>query len=287
MKGIRRFREKLPGLQGKRIVLLPLGAVLSLVAGLVFLLALDTVPRASPANPVLREAEFLLPVLGPMISATTGWLIVSMIWSRKDRYLAAQKEHAYQRGIFLGMLGIPLIFATIIHTYFPLEQLFGISPVSGITRALSAPIITFPAAWEVLGWVITVPGSWFFLLTGMLTSLRSLLTFGIDYMGLVYLYYPEESEVQDHGIYSVVRHPAYMGLLLVAFGGVLARLSVYSLVNFLILVLGFVSHIRLVEERELIQRFGPSFVDYRRQVPALYITPAKLVPFCRFLLGKG
>jgi protein-S-isoprenylcysteine O-methyltransferase Ste14 len=286
LKGLRKFIEKLPGLQGKKIVLLPLAAGLSFVAGLLFLLALDTIPRLYPANDFLRDAECLLPVLGPMISATAGWMTVFMMWYRKERYLAANKERAYQRGIFLGMLGIPLIFATVTHAYFPIERLFGVLPVDSRTIALSSPLITFPGTLNALNWVITVPGSLFLLLTGLLTCLRSLLTFGIDYMGLVYLYYPEESEVQDHGIYSAVRHPAYMGLLMIAFGGVLARLSAYSLVNFLILVIGFICHIRLVEEPELIQRFGPSFVKYRRQVPALHVKPTKLVHYCRFLLGK-
>ncbi len=286
MKGFERFREKLPGLQGKRIVLLPLGAFLSFAVGIAFLLALDTVPRVNPSNTLLRDVEFLLPVLGPMISATAGWSIVSLMWSRRDRYLSAHKEQAYQRGIYLGMLGIPLVFATVIHTFFPIEQLFGISPVNDITRVLSSPIIRFPGVWKVLGWVITVPGSWFFLLTGLLTCLRALLTFGIDYMGLVYLYYPDESEVQDHGIYSVVRHPAYMGLLFIALGGVLARFSAYSLGNFLIVVIGFICHLRLVEERELIQRFGPPFRDYMRKVPGLYVKPSKLPIYIKFLIGQ-
>jgi protein-S-isoprenylcysteine O-methyltransferase Ste14 len=269
-----------------KIALLPIGAILSFAAGLLFLLTLDTLPRLKPANSLLGDVEFLLPVLGPIVSGITGWGLVYLIWRRKDRFLAAYKEGAYQRGILYGVLGIPLIMGIVIHTYFPIEQLLGVSPVNQITVELSSPIITFPGGWKALTWVITVPGSLLLLLTGLLTILRSLLTFGLDYMGLVYLYYPEESDVQDHGIYSVVRHPAYMGLLLVALGGVLARLSVYSLGSFLILIFGFICHLRLVEERELIHRFGTSFLDYRREVPGLFVKPTKLAAYFRFLIGK-
>lgn len=281
MKGVNKFLEKLPGLQGKKIVVLPVTALLSLAAGLIFLLVLDTFPRLNPANTFLMEIEYLLPVLGSIVTSLSGWFLIFNIWHRKNRYLAAYHERAYQRGIMFGMLGIPLVIATVFHIYFPVDRLLGIDPVNSITNAFSSPIITFPGIW-----LITVLGSLFFLLTGMLTGLRSLFTFGLDYMGLVYLYYPEEGKVQDHGVYSVVRHPAYLGILLVALGGVVARLSIYSIIIFLILVIGFTCHIRLVEERELVKRFGPSFLEYRRQVPALLIKPANMAVFYRFLLGK-
>jgi protein-S-isoprenylcysteine O-methyltransferase Ste14 len=269
-----------------KIALLPIGAILSFAAGLIFLLSLDTLPRLNPASSFLRDVEYLLPVLGPIVNGIAGWGLVYFIWKRKDRYLAVHKERAYQRGILYGVLGIPLIMGIVIHTYFPTEQLLGISPVNRITAELSSPIIAFPGGWKILERLITVPGSLLLLLTGLATILRSLLTFGFDYMGLVYLYYPEESDIQDHGIYSVVRHPAYMGLLLIALGGVLARLSVYSLGNFLILVIGFILHTRLVEERELIKRFGSSFLGYMRQVPGLYVKPSKLPVYIRFLIGQ-
>jgi protein-S-isoprenylcysteine O-methyltransferase Ste14 len=286
LKGLEKLREKLPGLRGVRIALLPIGAILSFVAGLIFLLSLDTIPRLNPANAFLRDVEYLLPVLGPIANGVAGWGLVYLIWHRKDRYLAVYKESAYQRGILYGVLGIPLIMGIVIHAYLPIDQLLGISPATQIAVELSSPIITFSSGWKALEWVITVPGSLLLLLTGLATILRSLLTFGLDYMGLVYLYHPEESEVQDHGIYSVVRHPAYMGLLLIALGGFLARLSIYSLGSFLILVLGFICHLRLVEERELKQRFGPSFLDYMRKVPGLYVKPSKLPVFIKFLIGQ-
>ncbi|MHA2334796.1 MAG: methyltransferase family protein, partial [Candidatus Hodarchaeales archaeon] len=268
------------------IIVIPLTAIISLTACFTFLLFIDTLSRLNPTNVFLNEIEFLLLVLGPVLTALTGWIVIFMMWYKKEKYLAVYKERAYQRGIFFGMLGIPLVLATIIHVYLPVEQLLGLSPVNKITIALSSPIIEFPGVWKTLEWLITVFGSLFFLLAGMLTGIRSLFTFGIDYMGLVYLYYPEESEVQNHGIYSVVRHPAYLGLMLVALGGVLARLSIYSITSFIILLIGFTCHIRLVEERELIKRFGSSFLEYRRQVPALYIKPEKILTFFRFLLGK-
>jgi protein-S-isoprenylcysteine O-methyltransferase Ste14 len=107
----------------------------------------------------------------------------------------------------------------------------------------------------------------------------------MDYMGLVYLYYPKESEIQRHEIYSVLRHPTYAGVLLIGFGGVLARLSMYSIIFFIIILAGLLLHIRFVEEKELIARFGKSFLKYRRKVPALLVRPRKIGAYFRFIAG--
>jgi len=42
---------------------------------------------------------------------------------------------------------------------------------------------------------------------------RAISVFGIDYMAVVYLYFPEESEVIENETYSVLRHPTYAGLI--------------------------------------------------------------------------
>jgi protein-S-isoprenylcysteine O-methyltransferase Ste14 len=106
-------------------------------------------------------------------------------------------------------------------------------------------------------------------------------------MALVYLYYPDESEIQEHEIYSVIRHPAYFGVLCLAAGGLMLRLSVFSFVLFLMFLLGLLAHILLVEEKELMERFGEAFIAYRERVPALYIRIRDFRTFFRFLVRKG
>ncbi|MGQ9723718.1 MAG: methyltransferase, partial [Candidatus Jordarchaeum sp.] len=62
---------------------------------------------------------------------------------------------------------------------------------------------------------------------------RALQYFSWDYIAVLYLYYPEESELQEYEIYSVLRHPTYSGGILIFLGAVFARFSVYSLLFFL------------------------------------------------------
>jgi protein-S-isoprenylcysteine O-methyltransferase Ste14 len=70
------------------------------------------------------------------------------------------------------------------------------------------------------------------------------------------------------GVYAWVRHPRYLEVL-VGFAGfalVSNYLAAYGVVLFLLL--SFLVLIPL-EERELVERFGPAYEDYRRRVPAL------------------
>ena len=113
------------------------------------------------------------------------------------------------------------------------------------------------------------------MIVGLLVIRSSVLTFGIDYMTVVYLYFPEESEVQEHEIYSIVRHPVYMGALILGGAAVFFRCSVYSILFCLIVYLIFKVHIR-TEEGELIERFGDGYAEYRKKVPALYVHPRNL-----------
>jgi protein-S-isoprenylcysteine O-methyltransferase Ste14 len=117
--------------------------------------------------------------------------------------------------------------------------------------------------------------------------IRSLQVFGIDYMAVVYLYFPEESKIQDHKIYSVLRHPMYTGILLVGLGGMFYTFTLYSIIFFIVELSAFYIHIHFVEERELVERFGPSYQEYMKKVPAFFVRPNKLGTFLGFLAGKA
>lgn len=79
---------------------------------------------------------------------------------------------------------------------------------------------------------------------------------------------PGGSRLLDQGMYGVVRHPRYLSVIMGTAGFAF-------LVNYLgtyIMVLATVPALWLLiilEERELVQRFGPRYEDYRARVPAL------------------
>jgi hypothetical protein len=59
----------------------------------------------------------------------------------------------------------------------------------------------------------------------------------------------------------------------------------YSIIFFMIILAGLLLHIRFVEEKELIARFGKPFLKYREKVPALLVRPRKIGAYFRFIAG--
>jgi len=285
LKGVDKFREKLPGYEGSRIFFLPILALFSFLVGLLFMLFLDIASRLFPNSYFLFLIEPILPVIGPATCGIIGLVLVFQIWHKKDKLLKEYNELAYQKAFIFAIIGIPLFMAIIGHAYFPIEFLSSKSPVNEMTVVLNSSLLSFLTPISYFRLIVRVLGSVVLLILGLLTIFRVLFTFGIDYMGLVYLYYPEESEVQENEIYSVLRHPAYAGLLLISAGAIFARFSVYSIIFFTMILIGFLCHIWFVEEKELVDRFGTSFLEYRRQVPALIVKPKMLGKFFNFLIG--
>ncbi len=134
-----------------------------------------------------------------------------------------------------------------------------------IARIHEFPDSVLPRYWgtiamAVLGWVLVG--------VGVLLAVRTVRTFGVDNLTMLYVYFPEESHLADHKIYSVIRHPAYAAVLCITFGSALLSNSWWALACAFLFTIGLWSWLRLFEEKELIQRFGPSYSEYRRQVPA-------------------
>ncbi|MFB0561452.1 MAG: isoprenylcysteine carboxylmethyltransferase family protein, partial [Candidatus Lokiarchaeia archaeon] len=279
---------------GRRLVLIPLIVFLSSLSGLFLMVFLDILPRMLPSVDILRVLEPILPFVGTILCGTTGFLLIYNVWHKREKFIKESKETAYQRGLKYGLVGIPLATSTMIHALLPIETLLSMSPVNGLTITLSKPLTALFLDWPafLLNWptvdvvLRTVCGVTFALL-GFLTVRRAIQTFGVDYMAVLYLYYTEESELQEHEIYSVIRHPTYSGLVLIFLGTVFARFSVYSILFFIIFLVGLLCHIRLVEERELIERFGESYREYQKRVPALIVRPSKIGVYLKFLMGRN
>jgi protein-S-isoprenylcysteine O-methyltransferase Ste14 len=83
----------------------------------------------------------------------------------------------------------------------------------------------------------------------------------------------------ETGIYALVRHPLYLGWILV-YAAVMAIGQYCLTLLFGILGIGCVSLVCKQEDRRLVQRFGPSYEAYRNSVPALNL-PAGLVRWIR------
>ncbi|MHA2603182.1 MAG: methyltransferase family protein [Candidatus Thorarchaeota archaeon SMTZ1-83] len=286
LKGIDKLREKLPGYPGKRIAVLPAIALLAFLLGLAFMLTMDTISRLMPGAPLLAELEPLLPVIGSVICVGTGILLVRLVWTKREKSKAELGELAYQRMVFRGIAGVSLLASALTRSFVSIRSLPPGPPVNEITTRLSTSflaVIGVPAPIDI---GLRIVGGGLFLLLAMFTVHRALFTFGLDYMVVVYLYFPEESEIQNHEIYSVIRHPTYFSIVLIGLAAILSRMSVYSIVFALVIFVGLLAQVRL-EEAELVERFGDSYLEYMKRVPGLYIRPRDIRSYFRFLAAKS
>ena len=286
MKGIDELRNKLPDYQGRKIRVFVAIAFVVFVSSLVFQLFADSLPRLFRNIDILQAIAPLTPIIGSLVIISIGFSVVRKFWRIRDKYLSKYGIKAYQKAFKLIVIGIPMLFSVVVHSFFSTD-LFALYRIDDtLSRYLGVPIsellLSFPFYILYIRLVLSI----IFVGLGLTVINRALKFFGIDYMSLVYLFYPEESTLQDHEIYSILRHPTYHSLLLISIGGIFFRFSIYSVIYFLILLVGLNIHIKCVEEKELIQRFGANYIKYKEIVPAFFVKLKDLKKYfsilCRF-----
>ncbi|MFX1457370.1 MAG: methyltransferase family protein [Promethearchaeota archaeon] len=286
LKGIDKFREKIPKYSGKKIVILPIYVILVFAFSLIVQIYFEILPTIIPVEGALGYFILVFPVLGVALMISIAILLVYQMWRQRDRLKAKYGQLSYQKIFLIGFGGVVIIFSIVINNLIPFYQwdlnFWSQFPFSMFITPLTSYISPISL---ILGYIRFFLGG-FFCILGLVMMFRAIETFGFDYMTVVYLYFPEESELQDHKIYSVLRHPAYSGILLICIGGMIFQLSLYSITFFLILLIGMYIHIHFVEEKELINRFGDSYKEYRKKTPAFFVHMKNWGLFLRFILGK-
>ncbi|HCY62205.1 MAG TPA: isoprenylcysteine carboxyl methyltransferase, partial [Oxalobacteraceae bacterium] len=78
-----------------------------------------------------------------------------------------------------------------------------------------------------------------------------------------------EGRFAKEGLYGVVRHPQYTGIMLAVFGQIVHWPTIITLALFPVIVLVYV-RLAYKEEKEMIGRFGTAYQDYMQQVPRFF-----------------
>lgn len=286
LKGFDKFREKTPMLKGHRIIIIPIYALLVIILTFIVLNLFYSFPHSS-LNPLPTYFSVFVPFFGVLVLEIAGFFLVFQLWFWKNALKKRYGPTSYQKIFLIGFAGIIIVISlafnvfSSVQSYSPLfwqmnENSFLVKPFYFLFETNLSSLIH--SSQIILGI--------FFLLLGLSISMRSVLIFGFDYTTVVYLYFPEESEIKVNQIYSVVRHPMYSGIIIVAFGGFLYNLTIYSLFLFMLYIIGFYLHIHFVEEPELQERFGESFISYKKSVPPFFINPVKFPKLIKFIV-KG
>jgi protein-S-isoprenylcysteine O-methyltransferase Ste14 len=247
----------------------------------------DSLPAILTGSGINEIVLSFFPLFGVMIMESAGFLLVWQLWHWRDHLKAKYGPTSYQRILLVGFAGILWVITIAVNQYIPYysfaERFWTLSPL----QILALPLETFFGIASSIVFYFKDTLAVILSIVGLLTCARSVQTFGFDYMVVVYLYFPEEGQIQKNEIYSVLRHPVYAGALLIALGGAFLTFTLFSFATYLILLTGFYLHVHFVEEKELIQRFGDSYREYRMKVPAFFVSPKNIRVFFSFLLKKN
>ncbi len=286
IKGTEKLRSKLPDYPGNKLfIYLPIMAF-SFIGPLCLMIFLDLLPVLYSSNLILRSIGPFIVVISSLIFEATGIYLVSCIWSKKKRFLELSQERAYQMAFPYVVIGIPFFVVSMLHGFIPFDVFYAQLDESSLMWTMSKPLSYFVFGNADLTYIPRLLIGLGFLIFALGTVLRSLHTFGIDYMSVLYVYYPEESEVQNLEIYSIVRHPTYLGLFLMSFSFIFFRFSIFSIILCVMFIIGMNIHVKVVEEKELLQRFGASYEDYKKSTPAFFFHPKNFPKYIKFLIGQ-
>lgn len=249
LKGMQELRRHFPDLLNARgrIKLVARALLIFALTTLFFLWSDRTIPDWQPD--------------GQILVITLGFLVMGRFFWQKRTYQKKYGDLAYRNAfVHFALPGLAVIFAAVAHSAY-------------------MPGIEIPAVWwkvylSALGWV--------FLSVGTVLWVRGVLTFGADNLAMLYVYHPESGRLVDTQIYGVLRHPVYSGVLRVIVGLCLLNGNWSALVFAMLAPLGMTGWVRLVEERELLQRF-PDYAGYRKRVPAFWTW--RVVRFWQFVLS--
>lgn len=75
-----------------------------------------------------------------------------------------------------------------------------------------------------------------------------------------------EGHIADRGLYALVRHPQYFGIMLAVFGQIVHWPTIVTVALFPLIVLVYI-RLAYTEERKMLEQFGEPYRGYRKQVP--------------------
>ena len=180
-----------------------------------------------------------------------SWVLYRFVAPRSWRdWMGAGLVQAFIIALYAEMYGFPL-------TIYLLTGFLGIDlPLTGFSGHLWATMLGYGATGAMLEMML----GGLFIVVGLALLIR----------GWVQVYRTSlEGKLATEGVYSVVRHPQYTGIMLAVFGQVIHWPTVITLLLFPLIAWAY---IRLAkrEELALTERFGEEYQTYRQRVPMLF-----------------
>jgi len=160
-------------------------------------------------------------------------------------------------GVLLGMVSGWGFFSFWIGVWVSPQLRFTVSiPVQGSSAMLQLFNTSVSIVHLIISVLLLMPGAWLGIKGVKEITLKVAETHRAD-------------RVLTSGVYSVVRHPQYLGGLLSHLGITFLLSALYSLLV-TPLIIGLVYLISRKEEEELVREFGKEYEEYRKRVPMLF-----------------
>ncbi|MCP4760588.1 MAG: isoprenylcysteine carboxylmethyltransferase family protein [archaeon] len=151
------------------------------------------------------------------------------------------------------------------------EDLGGEHPLGDLIQLIFLITFLILIAVDVLliksSLIILVYSPFFFFVSFFLGSITLAIAVYISKSGLhiVFNEIRDPPQVITKGVFSYLRHPVYLGALLLYLGIIFITLSVISLPLFIIICI-FYNYISAYEEKYLEVKFGQEYLDYKKMV---------------------
>jgi protein-S-isoprenylcysteine O-methyltransferase Ste14 len=91
-----------------------------------------------------------------------------------------------------------------------------------------------------------------------------------------------DGRLATEGVYGLVRHPQYTGIMLAVFGQIIHWPTVITLLLFPVIIYAYV-HLARREEVALSARFGEAYLAYRQRLPMFFPSRQEWREFLRAL----
>lgn len=250
----------------------------------------ESVDRLRAHLPDVRTFRGLLRMLALPVLL---FLLVTQLFSTSDMFGELWIMDVEILALTVGFLSLYLFF----RLKEALQQRFGEEAYALAFKRFAAPglaiifaVVTrirFIGGPEIPEWLLNPVGwvlGWLLVLTGVVLWVRAVTTFGLDSLTMVYVYHPREGYQMESAIYNILRHPVYAAALRIAYGLALINGTWFALTLAAVTNLFCWGWVRLVEEKELIARFGQEYEEYRRKTPAFLPHLRRLSDYFRLLI---
>jgi protein-S-isoprenylcysteine O-methyltransferase Ste14 len=193
-----------------------------------------------------------------------SWLLYRFVAPRSWRdWTGAGLVQAFIIALYAEMYGFPL-------TIYLLTGFLGVDlPLTGYSGHLWATLLGYGSTGAMLEMLLG--GA--FIVVGLMLLIR----------GWVQVYRASlDGRLATEGVYGLVRHPQYTGIMLAVFGQIIHWPTVITLLLFPVIIYAYV-HLARREEVALSARFGEAYLAYRQRLPMFFPSRQEWREFLRAL----